>query len=213
MTEELRFILNSLYEANVRVITLLKANVSDKRFSHSIRVAETAVYIAYVLGLPYGGVYQASILHDCAKSYSDNELLDLCHKFKYTPDLYEKNNPKILHSKIGAFIAKQKYDINDEEILAAISKHTVGSRQMSLTDSVLYVADYIEPGRKYIKKESHEVDVIVKQSDKKNDIKLFEAVLFVAKSKYKYIKRNNDVMHFETELMIKELEILLNGKR
>lgn len=59
----------------------------------------------------------------------------------------ERENPFLLHAKLGAFLAMHKYHVEDEEIIGAILVHTTGKPGMTLLDKILYVADYIEPGR------------------------------------------------------------------
>lgn len=59
----------------------------------------------------------------------------------------ERNNPFMLHAKVGAMLAKVKYDIDDEEVLGAIRWHTTGKPNMNLLEKIVYVADYIEPRR------------------------------------------------------------------
>ena len=59
----------------------------------------------------------------------------------------ELRDPSLLHAKLGAWYAREKYGVEDQEILTAIQCHTTGKVNMSLLDKILYVADYIEPGR------------------------------------------------------------------
>lgn len=53
-----------------------------------------------------------------------------------------------MHAKLGAFLAAKKYHIKDKEIMNAIASHTTGCPHMSLLDKIIYIADYMEPGRK-----------------------------------------------------------------
>ena len=59
----------------------------------------------------------------------------------------EERDPSLLHAKLGAWMAEHKYEVDDPEILSAITCHTTGKPGMSLLDKILYVADYIEPRR------------------------------------------------------------------
>ncbi len=59
----------------------------------------------------------------------------------------EERNPSLLHGKVGAFMAKNKYGITDEEILSAITWHTTGKDNMTDLEKIVFCADYIEPGR------------------------------------------------------------------
>lgn len=42
----------------------------------------------------------------------------------------------------------QKYGVKDEEIICAIESHTTGRPGMSMLEKIVYIADYIEPGRR-----------------------------------------------------------------
>lgn len=59
-----------------------------------------------------------------------------------------KKNPFLLHAKVGSFLAREKYGVNDKAILDAITYHTTGRPNMSTLDKIIYIADYIEPGRR-----------------------------------------------------------------
>ena len=59
----------------------------------------------------------------------------------------ERLNPALIHGKLGAFYAKTKYQVEDEEILSAIRYHTTGHPDMTVLEKIIYLADYIEPGR------------------------------------------------------------------
>ena len=49
---------------------------------------------------------------------------------------------------IGAFYAREKYGVEDDDILSAIEFHTTGRPAMSLLEKIVFVADYIEPNRR-----------------------------------------------------------------
>ena len=52
-----------------------------------------------------------------------------------------------MHAPLGAYIAKAKYDIEDPEILSAITWHTTGKPEMTLLEKIIFISDYIEPMR------------------------------------------------------------------
>ena len=62
----------------------------------------------------------------------------------------EQKNPSLLHAKLGVYYAKHRYEIDDEQILAAIRWHTTGRPEMTLLEKIVFLADYIEPNRKLI---------------------------------------------------------------
>ena len=90
----------------------------------------------------------AGMLHDCAKCMDNDEKLRICDKYKIPYSDIEKENAFLLHGKVGAHIAKNEFDIEDEDILNAIIWHTTGRPQMSLLEKIIFIADYIEPSRK-----------------------------------------------------------------
>jgi len=89
----------------------------------------------------------AGLLHDCAKCMDNDKKLQICEKNKLPCNNFEKSHPYLLHGKVGAYIAKTKFNINDEEILQAITWHTTGRPNMSLLEKIIFIADYIEPAR------------------------------------------------------------------
>ena len=58
--------------------------------------------------------------------------------------------PALIHSKLGACLAEKEYGVKNQRILDAISYHTTGRPDMTMLDKIIYLADYIEPGRKMI---------------------------------------------------------------
>ena len=89
----------------------------------------------------------AGLMHDCAKCMPNAKKLKVAEKNHLEITDLERSNPFMLHAKLGAFLARKKYDIDDEEVLSAIRWHTTGRPGMTLLDKIVYVADYIEPKR------------------------------------------------------------------
>lgn len=126
----------------------LKKELDNDRFRHTIGVAHTAAALAMRFGYDMDKAYLAGLLHDCAKCISNDKKLLLCEKNKLEVSEIEKQSPFLLHAKLGSFLAKEKYGVEDEEILSAIRWHTTGHAQMTLLEKIIYIADYIEPNRK-----------------------------------------------------------------
>ena len=131
----------------------LKKHLTKDRYHHTLGVA----YIAVALAMRYNPDTRnsdfikkaeiAGLLHDCAKCMENDKKLRICEKNKLSCSNFEINHPYLLHGKVGAYIAKTKFDIDDEEILQAITWHTTGRPNMSLLEKIIFVADYIEPAR------------------------------------------------------------------
>ncbi len=125
----------------------LKESLKETRYRHTMGVVETAVRLAKIYGCSKKKAKYAALLHDCAKHLPDQDKITLCRKNGMPISRAEMENPSLLHAKCGAILAKQVYGVEDEDILHAIRVHTTGVPNMNLLDQILFVADYIEPGR------------------------------------------------------------------
>lgn len=133
---------------DVRKLTkAMEETLSGKRFQHTLGVAYTAAAMAMKYEVDVKKALIAGLLHDCAKCMSDEKLLKLSEKENIEVTDVERRNPYLLHAKVGAMLASKEYDIDDEEILDAITYHTTGRPGMTDLDKIVFVADYIEPGR------------------------------------------------------------------
>lgn len=121
---------------------------SAKRFEHTNAVAYTASCLAMKYLEDPDKAYIAGLLHDCAKHLSDERYLELTKKYNLGLDNVEAKFPYLLHGKVGALIAKRKFDIEDEDVLNAIRFHTTGRPKMSILEKIVFIADYIELNRK-----------------------------------------------------------------
>ncbi len=126
----------------------LEKDLDASRFEHSLGVEYTSACLAFVHGCDVKKAQIAGLLHDCAKCIPDDEKIRIMEKDGTAPLQEELDNHSLLHSKCGAIIARDKYGIDDEDILNSIRFHTVGRPGMSLLEKIVYVADFIEPNRK-----------------------------------------------------------------
>lgn len=125
----------------------LKATLKDKRYSHSILVAETAVKLAEVYGGDVEKAKLAGLVHDCAKYMGKSELFKWTKKTVFEIDEICENNTQLLHGAAGAAYAKEVFGIEDNEVLSSVMYHTTGKAEMSLLEKIIYIADYVEPSR------------------------------------------------------------------
>lgn len=133
------------------VIDLRKSvqqRMNEKRFEHTLGVEYTACAMAMKYGVDITKAQLAGLLHDSAKCLPDDEMIQICEKEQIPFSVMERENPFLLHGKVGAFIAKTEYHISDEDILNAITYHTTGRPGMSALEKIIYIADFIEPNRK-----------------------------------------------------------------
>ena len=121
--------------------------LDEDRFAHTLGVMYTCASLAMVHGYDLEDAQVAGLLHDCAKCIPNKKKLKLCSQHNIPVTAFEEEHPFLLHAKLGAYIARKKYDITDKEILSSITYHTTGRREMSLLEKIVYIADYIEPMR------------------------------------------------------------------
>lgn len=125
----------------------LRTLLDDKRFAHSVGVRDTAELLAKQYGVDTEKARIAGILHDCAKNIPKPEAFAMCEKegVKLKPVCYIEKG--LVHSYLGAHLAKKEFGIEDAEILDAIYYHTTGHVDMPMLTKIIYLADMIEPGR------------------------------------------------------------------
>lgn len=131
----------------VKISKKLQKELDADRYRHTNGVMYTAAALAMCHGENVEHALYAGLLHDCAKCIPGRQKIKLCKKYKLAVSAVEEKNPSLLHAKLGAYLAANKYDITDQDILNAINSHTTGRPGMSLLEKIIYIADYMEPGR------------------------------------------------------------------
>lgn len=125
----------------------LKEELKPSRYEHTLSVSFTCMALAMRYGYPLDKAELAGLLHDCAKRYDDQTILELCEKHGIEVTPAERLALPVLHAKYGAWMAEHRFEVQDREILDAIACHTTGKPDMGLLDKILFVADFIEPRR------------------------------------------------------------------
>ena len=132
-------------------ITLkVKSRLSHKRFEHTLGVCQMAQLLSeYCLPKMEDQVFLAAMLHDIAKELTTSELREIISKEEIF--LTEADTAPVLHSYAAPYIVKRDFpEAATPEVLSAVAKHTVGDTDMSVLDEIIFLADYIEPGRTYV---------------------------------------------------------------
>ena len=158
----------------------MSRTLKESRYRHTVSVAHTAAALAMVHEASLYKALLAGMLHDCAKSFKDKELLEKCIKKGIEVSEIERENPSLLHAKYGAYLAEHRYEVEDPEILSAIACHTTGKPGMSTLDKILFIADYIEPYRIHTEKLPYIRRLSFENLDK--------ALVFILESTLEYLK-------------------------
>ncbi|MBO7611282.1 MAG: bis(5'-nucleosyl)-tetraphosphatase (symmetrical) YqeK [Elusimicrobia bacterium] len=137
-----------------KIYDYLSSHLKPERYNHVLAVNDLAVKLAKTYKLDVMKISTAALLHDCAKNMTFEENLKYIKKnnlkIKYV-DFIIKYLPQVLHSYIGADIAKKQFGIKDKEIINSIYNHTIGRIGMSDYEKVIFIADSLSLDRQYKK--------------------------------------------------------------
>lgn len=131
-----------------QAFSIVNKKIAGPRYEHTLRVVETAEKLASKYGADMEKVVLAATFHDYAKLFPINELKEIISNAQIDPQLLDFH-PELWHGPAGAVLVREEAGIKDEDILNAIRYHTTGRKGMSLLEKIIYIADYIEPGRKF----------------------------------------------------------------
>ena len=163
------------------VIAELKQTLKPSRFAHTMGVAETAVELAKLHGESPARARLAALLHDCAKTEAD----------------------ALGHGPLGAVKARDHFGIKDQGILDAIRTHTTGEAAMPLLSRIIYVADYIEPGR------TKQPRLAQLRKEAREDLDL--AVFHISEDTLNYLQQCGGVIDSKTRDVYNYYKQLLKG--
>ncbi len=132
-------------------ISWVQERVTAKRFEHIKGVAQAGEYIAskLPLDLDKDKIALACWLHDSCKELKASELVLQAKRLGLNPTKFEEENGHLLHGPVAAMTVKEKWNIDDKDILDGIAEHTLGMAPMSLFSQVVYLADALEQSRPF----------------------------------------------------------------
>lgn len=137
-------------ERYLEIQALLKEKLKKERYEHTLGVMYMAASLAMCHSANLHQAMLAGLLHDCGKYGTSKEQIEQCKEKEISLTDAELIMPSLVHAKLGAYLAEYEYGIADGKILSAIRFHTTGRPEMTLLEKIIYIADYIEPGRREI---------------------------------------------------------------
>ncbi len=168
---------------------LLKNKLTQKRFYHSLCVADEAVRLAKKYGGDVEKAYLAGLLHDITKTASTEEHLNIFNKFGIILNDIEKNADKLWHAISGAAYIKYVLEINDDEIITAVRYHTTARAGMSQLEKILYLADFTSADRDY-----DDIDIM----RQKVEISMEEALQYALSYSINDLVARKKLLHLDT---------------
>ncbi len=130
-----------------QVLAWLAENVPPSRVNHILRVEQMAMDLAIHYQLDREKASMAGLMHDLAKYFKPQQLLQMALADGLEVDEVLFVNPHLLHADVSAIVARDVFGVKDEEVLQAIANHTLGRPGMSLLSCIVFLADGLEPGR------------------------------------------------------------------
>jgi len=131
-----------------KALDIVKLQLTEHRYQHTLGVMETAISLAEKYGADVKKAEIAAIFHDYAKFRPKDEMKEIIMSQGLPQDLLLYNT-ELWHAPVGAYLVEKEAGVSDNEVLDAIRYHTSGRPNMTLLEKVIYLADYIEPGRHF----------------------------------------------------------------
>ena len=179
---------------------ILQNRLTEKRYIHSLNVADSAKELALIYGCDPEKAYTVGLLHDCCKDEPAGLQLSYILENKVELTEYEINAAKLYHAISGRIFAEKEFGVTDEDMLNAIRYHTTGRKGMSLLEKVVFIADFISAERDY-----NGVDIMREKAKRSLDEAIVEGLGFTIKD----LITRNLVIHPDTVLAFNDAIINL----
>ncbi len=129
----------------------VSVSMGEKRFSHTLGVEREICRLARIYCPEKINMLRAAaLLHDITKEYPIDKHLAVMGEYGIDTDAYVSQSHKIYHSLTASLIIAREYpEFASDELVRAVRVHTTGCADMTLTDKLLYLADYIEDTRTF----------------------------------------------------------------
>lgn len=170
---------------------ILQNRLTEKRYVHSLNVADSARELALIYGCDPEKAYTVGLVHDCCKD--EPAGLQLSYMLENGVELseYELDVAKLYHAICGAVYAEKEFGITDKDMLNAIRYHTTGRKGMSLLEKVVFIADFVSAERNY-----NGVDIMREKAKRSLDEAIVEGLGFTIKD----LITRNMIVHPDTVL-------------
>ncbi len=128
---------------------LAYSSMSERRFSHTLGVAQWAQELALRHQVDGQRAQIAAYLHDLKKEMDFAQQIAMAKEWNLINYPEDEGNPHILHGPLAAYWLEHEYGYKDLEVLAAIAHHTLGTPEMGSLEMLIYSADLTEPQRSF----------------------------------------------------------------
>ncbi|GEN56067.1 HD domain-containing protein [Halolactibacillus alkaliphilus] len=130
-----------------QALSLVKPHLTESRYLHTERVTETALELAARFHVVPEKAMLASVFHDYCKYRPLDEMRRIIEMTATLPNDLLDYHHELWHGPVASVLVETELGIKSSDVRAAIFWHTTGHKQMTDLEKVVYLADYIEPGR------------------------------------------------------------------
>ena len=176
---------------------LLKSRLNEKRYFHSLCVADEAKRLAIKYGADAEKAYLAGLLHDITKNTPRDEQLLFFKQFGIMLDDITMGSEKLWHAVTGAAYIEKILKIEDKEVINAVRYHTTAKANMSKFEKILYLAYFTSSDRDY-----PDVDVM----RRKVDISMEDAMEYALTYTINELKEKGSKIHPDTLAAYEEIK-------
>lgn len=125
--------------------------ISPKRKAHILAVERMAARLGSLYMPEKTDILRvAALLHDVTKEYPSVRQIEICRRYGHEPTREELCAPKTFHARTAAYLIPDLYPgYADPEVISAVRWHTTGHAGMTLSEMLIYLADYIDDTRTF----------------------------------------------------------------
>ncbi len=131
-----------------KLLAQVRAQMNEKRYTHTLGVAATARALAERYGADPDKAELAGLTHDYCKCWPVERMRQYLYRYDF-PDDVIRGEKELWHAFVGAIVIQTELGITEPDVLQAVRYHTTGRPGMSLLEKVVCLADYIEPNRDF----------------------------------------------------------------
>ena len=134
----------SLEALEQTVVSLLKPS----RVAHVLGCRDVAMQLAKRWGADETEAARAALLHDITKVFDGPLQLTLARSYGMILDDFSARDAKTIHALTGSWVAQRIFGEN-KAVVDAVASHTTGKPGMNVLETIICVADYMEPNRDF----------------------------------------------------------------
>ncbi|MGN0606099.1 MAG: bis(5'-nucleosyl)-tetraphosphatase (symmetrical) YqeK [Oscillospiraceae bacterium] len=127
----------------------LKENLSKKRYTHSLNVADECRNMAEIYGEDVEKCYFAGLVHDICKEIPAEKQREMVLKSHRSVSMSELSSKQLWHAIAGAWYVENELGIKDNDIINAVRFHTIARAGMSRTEEIVYLGDLVSADRTF----------------------------------------------------------------